>query len=325
MNEFVLGIPDGRLSLDLCLRSGQVFRWRKEEDGAWVGVDGSNWYRLWHGRPAHGFQDRPGLDRQQTILSPKEGSALMVHTNATRDEAMRFFRLDKDAKESERRILELGPELKPAIDTLLGIRLMRPSSLTETVFTFLCTANNNLHRIIPMCWKLGSFGEPLVDSKGTSPTVEGSTLTRFPTVTQIAAIDELELRQAGFGYRGATIPKAAKAILERGAEVWLSELRQADYLDLHHELCTIPGIGPKLADCIALYGYDKGEAVPLDTHIWQAFTRLYHPEWKDKAVTDFRYRESTQRFRDRFGELSGWAHLFLFFENLLNWRERRSI
>lgn len=227
-------------------------------------------------------------------------------------DAIRFFRLDKDAVEAEKRILELGPELKPAIDSLQGIRLMRPSSITETVFTFLCTANNNLHRIIPMCWKLGSYG----------PHLEPG-LNAFPSVERLATVDEHELRHAGFGYRGATIPKAAQAISERGAETWLEELRQASYAEVHQELCSLPGIGPKLADCIALYGFDKGEAVPLDTHIWQAFTRLYHPEWKDKAVTDFRYRESTQRFRERFGDLSGWAHLFLFYENLLNWRERR--
>ena len=277
------------------MRSGQVFRWRKEEDGNWVGIDGEHWYR---------FESVP--------VTQAEDLRLRVDTNGTETDAIKFFRLDRDAVESEKRILELGPELKPAIDSLKGIRLMRPSSITETVFTFLCTANNNLHRIIPMCWKLGSNGPPIELG-----------LNAFPTVDRIAAIDDQELRQAGFGYRGATIPKAAKAIQERGSEAWLEGLRQATYPELHQELCSLPGIGPKLADCIALYGFDKGEAVPLDTHIWQAFTRLYHPEWKDKAVTDFRYRESTQRFRDRFGELSGWAHLFLFYENLLNWRSRK--
>lgn len=299
MNSFELAVPDGRLNLDLCLRSGQVFRWRKEEDGSWVGVDGEHWYRF-------------NTVAASQPVAQAEDLRIRVETNATQKDALRFFRLDRDAVEAEKRILELGPELKPAIDSLKGIRLMRPSSITETVFTFLCTANNNLHRIIPMCWQLGSYG-PLLEPG----------LNAFPSVERLAAIDEEELRQAGFGYRGATIPKAAEAIMERGAETWLEELRQASYTEIHQELCSLPGIGPKLADCIALYGFDKGEAVPLDTHIWQAFTRLYHPEWKDKAVTDFRYRESTQRFRERFGELSGWAHLFLFYENLLNWRERR--
>jgi len=279
-------VPDARLNLDLCLRSGQVFRWRKEDDGTWIGVDGADWYRLGTERP-------DGL--RLTVLD----------SNTDAEQAARLFRLDRDAASVESRILQLGPEIEPAIATLQGIRLMRPSSLVETFFTFMCTANNNLSRIIPMCWKLGSFGEPIADG-----------LHAFPSVARIAAIDESDLRSMGFGYRGATIPKAAGEIMSRGGEVWLEDLRQAAYPELHAELCSLPGIGPKLADCIALYGYDCGEAVPLDTHIWQAFTRLYHPEWRGKAVTDFRYRESTRIFRERFGELSGWAHLFLFFGNL---------
>jgi N-glycosylase/DNA lyase len=162
-----------------------------------------------------------------------------------------------------------------------------------------------------MAWRLGDFG----------PQIQPG-FHAFPSVNRIAAIDEEDLRRLGFGYRGATIPKAARELERRGGDSWLADLRELKYPDLHRELCTLPGIGAKLADCIALYGYDRGEAVPLDTHIWQAFTRLYHPEWSNRAVTDFRYRESTQRFRDRFGELSGWAHLFLFFQNLSNWRTR---
>jgi N-glycosylase/DNA lyase len=188
---------------------------------------------------------------------------------------------------------------------------MRHSDPVETIFCFLCSANNNLHRIIPMCWKLGQYGVEIAPN-----------LHAFPKLEQIASIPEQALRDQGFGYRGATIPKVANEICIRGSN-WMDNLIAATYTDAHAELCTLPGIGPKLADCICLYGLDHGEAVPLDTHIWQAFTRLYHPEWKGKSVTDFRYKESTARFRDRFGELSGWAHLFLFYENLLNARERR--
>lgn len=267
-----------------------MFRWRQGADGWWTGIDGNTWYR---------FQ-RDG------------GDSLDVETNGTFEDAVRFFRLEKDAALVEAEIIRRGSELQPAITHLEGIRLMRPGSLTETFFSFMCTANNNLHRIIPMCWKLGAFGEPIAKDAHA-----------FPSVDRIAAIDEMDLRESGFGYRAATIPKAAREVADRGGEEWLEQLRKADYRTLHGELCQVSGIGPKLADCIALYGYDRSEAVPLDTHIWQAFTRLYHPEWREKAVTDFRYREATQRFRDRFGDLSGWAHLYLFYENLASKRTPR--
>ncbi len=245
------------------------------------------------------------MDGDRWYRFRRQGNELAYEGNGSAESVTSLFRLEVDVSEIESKIVEIGPEIKPAIKAMSGIRLMRPSSLVETVFTFMCTANNNLSRIIPMTWKLGSYGELL--SEG---------FNAFPSVERIASIPEEDLRNSAFGYRAATIPNAAKEIENRGGEIWLDALKQCDYQDLIKELVTLPGIGPKLADCIALYGYDRGEAVPLDTHIWQVFTRLYHPAWKDKAVTDFRYRESTNLFRARFGYLSGWAHLFLFFANL---------
>lgn len=192
---------------------------------------------------------------------------------------------------------------------------MRPSSVVETFFCFLCTANNNLSRIVPMCWQLGRYG-PLIAE------IAGVELHAFPDAATIAAIPEAELRAKGFGYRGATIPEVARQVLERGPS-WFDHLRAAPYETTHRELVEIKGIGPKLADCISLFAFDKTESVPLDTHIWQAFTRLYHPEWRGKAVTGSRYREATQGFRDRFGKRAGWAHQYLFYDNVLNWRTRQ--
>ena len=83
-----------------------------------------------------------------------------------------------------------------------------------------------------------------------------------------------------------------------------------------------PGIGNKLADCICLYGLHYEEAVPIDTHLWQAACRVFFPEHEGKALTELRYRQVGDFFRDRFGKLAGWAHLYLYYENQLNWRKR---
>ena len=250
-------------------------------DGSWVGVDGQYSFRF-----------------------NRTSQGLSIQSAGQESDVAHLFRLDVDAGQVLNQVLSAGDELTSAIDSLRGIRLMRSSNVVETFFTFMCSANNNLARIIPMAWKLGDFGQKLETG-----------FHQFPTVERIASILPDELRKLGFGYRGATIPTAARALLERGGEDWLESLKISDYRTVHSELVAIPGIGSKLADCICLYGYDFGEAVPLDTHLWQAFTRIYHPQWKTKAVTDFRYRESTDRFRERFGKLAGWAHLFLYFAN----------
>lgn len=178
--------------------------------------------------------------------------------------------------------------------------MLQPSDPTETFFSFLCTANNNLKRITSMITKLADYGDQGI----------------FPRVDRIAAIGEGELRAQGFGYRGATIPSAAREIVFRGGEGYLQELKQAGYKQAHQELVSIKGIGNKLADCICLYGLHYSEAVPIDTHLWQAACRVFFPQYQGKSLTDGRYHEIGDFFRDRFGDLAGWAHLYLYFDNM---------
>jgi len=192
---------------------------------------------------------------------------------------------------------------------------MRSSSATETFFSFLCTPNNNILRIRQMVNHLASYGEPLAE-------VQGVRLRVFPDLEKIASIPESALRSNSFGYRAATIPSAAIQVIERGPN-WIEGLKDVNYAQAHSELCSIKGIGPKLADCIALFALDHTEAVPVDTHVWQALSRLYYPEWYGTSITDSRYREVAQSLRRKLGPLSGWAQQFLFYENMVNWRARK--
>jgi len=227
----------------------------------------------------------------------------------------RLFRLDVDAAELERDLILAGPELEPYIQALSGLRSMQPQDAVEAFFGFLCSANNNLARIVPMVWKLGSYGGPV-----SAPFPQAS---QFPEPEAIAAIPETELRDAGFGYRAATIPKAAAQVVERGGRPWIESLRHVPYQEARRELLGISGIGPKLADCICLFALHHRTAVPIDTHIWQQLTRLYHPDWHGTNLTEKKYSYAANAFRDRFGENAGWAHQYLFFDNVLHGRERR--
>lgn len=272
------------LSLDRCLFSGQVFRWRKI-DGGYEGVDGHHWYRI---------------------------IGEVVESNATDGDFASLFRLD-EGDVPVRRIVELEPRLQPHLTALSGLRLMRPSDPVEVFFSFLCSANNHLQRIMSMVQKLARYG----------PSISGLEGARgFPSSPVIAEVGEGELRAQGFGYRAATITHAAREVVARGGDEWITGLRKIGYRRAHEELTAIKGIGNKLADCICLYGLGYGEAVPIDTHLWQAATRMFFPQMRGQSLTDKRYWEIGDSLRDRFGEDAGWAHLFLYYENLLNWRAR---
>lgn len=289
---FSISLADGRLDVSRCLSSGQIFRWEQLGPERTLVVDGDGWF-----------------------LIEEHDRSLTVTSNQEQDAFDRLFRLDVDAGEVEDAILRKGPELAPYADALRGLRLLRPSVPEEVFFCFLCSANNHIARIGQMVRKLAAYGEKIGE-------VEGRPVHRFPEPARIASIPEEELRSQGFGYRGASIPTAAKQLADRGPG-WLGSLRALSCDEIRRELVAIHSVGPKLADCIALFGLHRTDIVPIDTHMWQALTRLYFPEWASLPLTAARYREAALFFQDRFGEHTGWAQQYLFYENVLNWRGRR--
>jgi len=276
-------IPSEALDLDECLFSGQVFRWARTGEASYLGVDGDHWYEI-----------------------ERRGEDILVDTNASQAGFASLFRLETDVAEIRARIAAAAPQMESCLDSLAGLRMMRPSDPSEVFYSFLCTANNNLKRIMPMVAKLAAYGEPLGRD---GPT-------RFPASKVIAAIPETELRAKGFGYRGATIPFAAREVMKQGGDEWIASLKRAGYETAHNELIAIKGIGHKLADCICLYGLHYDEAVPIDTHLWQAACQVFVPQHAGKALTELRYRQVGDFFRDRFGSLAGWAHLYLYYGNM---------
>lgn len=284
MFEYRVTIDDGPLNLDRIANSGQMFRWTMREPDGWNVYDGGDWY---------------GVGRT--------GSELAISSNRERSSFEKLFRLERSHQELLDKIVGLGPEMEPFLLNREGLRLMRPASKTETLFSFLCSAHNHVTRITKMVWYLASLGE-----------------FAFPSITRLAKVSEEELRTAGFGYRGATIPKVAQILAANGGEAYLDELAHGGYEEARKELIALPGVGKKLADCICLFALDYGESVPVDTHIWQVMTRLYYPHWQNTSLTDTKYETVAGAFRDRFGELAGAAHQFLFVDNMERYRERSS-
>lgn len=142
---------------------------------------------------------------------------------------------------------------------LSGVRMLRQDPW-ETVVSFICSSNNNIARISGMVWSLcGAWGEALGEAGGV-------VYHDFPPPGKLTG-DGVEkmLRELGFGYRARYIAATAKIVDERGVG-WLEGLRREGYRDAHEALLELPGVGPKVADCVCLMSLDKAEAVPVDTH-----------------------------------------------------------
>lgn len=62
-----------------------------------------------------------------------------------------------------------------------------------------------------------------------------------------------------------------------GGVEWLASLRKLDLQGAIDGLSSLPGVGPKVASCIALFSLDQHHAIPVDTHVWKVKLLIFFP------------------------------------------------
>jgi N-glycosylase/DNA lyase len=276
-------------SLDDTLASGQAFRWKRNPDGWWVGVVG---------RTVAGIRQDGDIYSWWTYPQPGQ-------EDFVRD----YFQLGVDLGEIVRRIAEADPPAGEAAQRWSGLRLVRQDP-EECILSFVCSTANSVPRI---AYSIGRFSAMLGEPLGM---VAGEERFAFPSAGTLAAADaDVLTRGTSLGFRGRNIVKVARQIEERGSG-WSASLLEMPYEQAHRELVALNGIGAKIADCVCLFSLDKTEAVPVDTHVWQLARDLYFPEWiGPKSITTGAYNTVAGVFRERFGELAGYAQNFLFYDH----------
>lgn len=193
---------------------------------------------------------------------------------------------------------------------LRGARVLRQDPL-ECLIQFLCSSNNNIARITKMVDFVSSLGRCL-------GTVEGLEFYEFPSLERLMTVSEKEFREAGFGYRAKYIVGTVKALQSKpgGGVEWLISLRGLDLQDAIAALCTLPGVGSKVAACVALFSLDQHHAIPVDTHVWQIATRYLLPELAGARLTPKLSGQVAEAFVSKYGKYAGWAQTMLFIAEL---------
>ncbi|KAF0686734.1 Aste57867_21482 [Aphanomyces stellatus] len=322
------------LSCDVTLNCGQSFAWKKLQD-EWVGVIGTSVIAL---------KDCATTDSvQYKCVHPSDttDSAVgAIHAQVHDYFRMEVVNLDAEVRSHEFPPVDGSPSLiqsatltsratqllvdtwrepedvfSPAFDALPGLRTLRQDPV-ECLFSFICSSNNNISRIQQLVNKLRvHFGDKMCSHSDVD-------WYAFPTVDQLKAIDEADLRSLGFGYRAQFIVKSATILHEVGGTAYLDSLRRHD--DPAHvqtELQQFAGVGRKVADCVALFSLDKLEAIPIDTHVWQIACRDFHfKKATSKSLTPRVYAEVAKLYQDRFEPFAGWAHSVLFAADLAHFK-----
>ena len=257
------------------LTSGQAFRWR-ELDGAWENIVANRWVRLrTDGKQLIAQTREPQIDWQWLL----DYLQLQVNLRAIIGE----FRRD-------------DIHLQAAIKTCRGLRLLKQDPW-ETTAGFICSSNKRIVQIQQIIGEFcDRFGEPI-------PT-NGNGWQTFPTAARLASLTEADLRGCRMGYRAKYLHATATMIAAN--QIDLPAIAGLDYPAALAELQRLPGIGPKVADCILLFAYAHPQAFPLDTWIIKALRQLYFPR---RNPTPEQLRAFIQK---HFAPHHGYAQQYLF-------------
>lgn len=203
-----------------------------------------------------------------------------------------------------------------------GIRILRQPAW-ECLIEFICSSNNNIGRIEGMLRRLLKlYGERLPcpaewDPSDATTITEEDYIYAFPKPEQLLG-DQVtsSLRTAGFGYRDAYVTRTAALVCELAKEAnhtdpeeWLETISDLPESEAREALLTFSGVGPKVADCILLFGLGFEDVVPVDTHVYQIAVRDYGLKGsRDATVSKAMYGKIREKLQEAWGKKAGWAH-----------------
>ena len=242
--DYVVLSGVGDFSLTAIFECGQCFRWNADENGAYHGVAFS----------------RP-------LEIRREGDDVLLETTERdfREVWHDYFDLDTDYAKI-RRLVSINTHMETATDFGAGIRILRQEKW-EALCSFIVSQCNNIPRIKKIVETLCSlFGDEVAPEKYA-----------FPTAERIAALDEDELSPLRAGYRTKYILEAARAVASGAVDLQtIAELHPEAALKA---LKTLPGVGNKVASCVALFGLHQLNAFPVDVWMKKALLERFDSDF----------------------------------------------
>lgn len=234
----------GGMNLKATLFCGQSFSWQRTEDG-FAGTAGNH-----------------------CVVARQNGSTICLsHPGGApfTDKEERFwhtyFAMDLDYPALQQRFCA-NKNLRACVMAEPGIRVLR-QPFFETLLAFIISQNNHIPRIAAIVQRLKTgFGAPL-----------GGGQFAFPLPEALAPLEPEDLAELQAGYRAKYLIDAAQKVAL--GQVNEGELRAMLPEDARKKLCTILGVGSKVADCVLLFGLGQWQTAPMDVWMKRAMTHLF--------------------------------------------------
>ena len=253
------------------LDCGQIFRYQPYKDGYLVfSLD----------KACYVYQK----DEQVTILCNNEDEGYFYNYFDLQTD---YSQIVKSAKGSGFELLVRASELGK------GVRILRQDKI-EMLFSFIISQNNHIPRIKGIIERISNV-------LGAKRQFMGYEYFAFPTVQKLAEQSSEFYAKLGLGYRAEYISNVAKALasgftIEDGA----------DTITLKESLIKLHGVGPKVADCVSLFGYYRTDSFPVDTWIEKVYKQDFNGAISDR-------KKIAKWFVDTFGNYSGYFQQYLFY------------
>ena len=258
------------------LDSGQVFHWHRVGTVFW-GTIGTT---------------------AVTVQQPDSNTLLLSEGSA--DLVKRYLGLDHDLAAIRRTLPKRDKPLQQALKFAPGLRIMHQPKW-ECLATFITSSLKQVPHIRKISLTLRErYGEAVAAEPG-APAMRA-----YPTPQALSQAGEKALRECGLGYRAKFLHLTASKIAagEADLEAWDALSEEAARL----ALCSLPGVGEKIANCVLLFAYARFGAFPIDVWIERALRELYFPDTKDEMTS----RQLRDFAESHFGPCRGYAQQWLF-------------
>lgn len=262
------------INVENSINSGQVFLWRKNGN-CWYGVNG------------------------QDILKVTGSGDIGSYQNVRTD----FFR-KRDSIEKIIKSISKDSMTKKAVKQYSGLRILEQDPF-QCLISFIISSNSNIQ-------KIKSSLEKMSKKFGAKAKFDNQEFFLFPRPERLAEASINEIKSCGVGYRARFIKEAAsRTALEK---INFEHLKKSGYQDAKDEICLIPGVGNKVADCVLLFSLDKLESFPLDRWMIRILEKYYSDKFQleTKTITEKQYGILHEKIVAHFGPYAGYAQQFLF-------------
>ena len=261
---------------------GQCFRWNENEDGSYTGVVKENVINI--------------------KMVNKDVYVRSIGNDNLKELFKYYFDMDRDYEQIKKSLRKIDEHMEKSIMYGDGIRLLN-QDLWETIISFIISANNNIPRIKGII-------ERISKRYGNKIEWNDEEYYTFPTAEQLGKASIEDLRNLGLGFRDVRVYETTQKVLN--GEIDFDKLHKEKNTEVvRDELLELPGVGPKVADCILLFSTLKRlDVFPIDVWVRRVMNDLYiHNEDENKVDKKLVLNMASEKF----GNLRGIAQQYLFY------------